>query len=205
MILVFHTWSLPINIKSNGLSLDENKENKEQEEYNESKLITNDKEFNLIKSGISNLNNKKIKLKLLYRASKDGDTPERFHSKCDGISPTISIFKTTDNFTFGGYSDKKWDNYSKEVKSNNCFLFSFNNMKIYSGKEGGSIYCSKEHGPWFGWALGVFNNSFLTEKEKHQFDFNTFKSYWNNFEKEYELTDGKKEFNAKEIEVFQVE
>ena len=103
-------------IKSNGLSLDENKENKEQVVYNESKLITNDKEFNLIKSGISNLNNKKIKLKLLYRASKDGDTPEKFHSKCDGISPTISIFKTTDNFTFGGYSDKKWDNYSNEVK-----------------------------------------------------------------------------------------
>ena len=52
-------------IKSNGLSLDENKENKEQVVYNESKLITNDKEFNLIKSGISDLNNKKIKLKLL--------------------------------------------------------------------------------------------------------------------------------------------
>ena len=68
---------------------------------------------------------------------------EKFHSKCDGISPTISIFKTTDNFTFGGYSDKKWDNYSNEVKCNNCFLFSFNNMKICSGKEGGYIYCSK--------------------------------------------------------------
>ena len=75
-------------IESNNISLDEKKD-----EYKESILISNDKEFNLIKSGIFNLNNRNIKLKSLYVASKDGDNPDNFHSKCDGQSPTVSIFK----------------------------------------------------------------------------------------------------------------
>ena len=47
--------------------------------------------MNLIKSGIKNINSNNLKLKLIYKASRDGDTPEKFHLKCDGISPTISI------------------------------------------------------------------------------------------------------------------
>ena len=115
-----------------------------------STLIKNENELNLIKSGIVNCKNKNFKLKLFYRASIDGDTPEKFHSKCDGIAPTISIFKTTDNYTFGGYTDVKWDKISSNKKGNNIFLFSFNNMKLYPGKNGGSIYCYSSHGPWFG-------------------------------------------------------
>ena len=82
-----------------------NSNGKDNDSYKISTLIKNENELNLIKSGIVNCKNKNLKLKLLYRASIDGDTPEIFHSKCDGISPTISIFKTSDNYTFGGYSD----------------------------------------------------------------------------------------------------
>ena len=182
-----------------------NSNGKDNDSYKISTLIKNENELNLIKSGIVNCKNKNLKLKLLYRASIDGDTPEIFHSKCDGISPTISIFKTSDNYTFGGYSDAKWDKISSEKKGNNIFLFSFNNMKLYPGKNGGSIYCSSLHGPWFSWAIGVYNNSFLKEKEQYRFDFNTIKQYWNNFDKEYEITGEKKKFYIKEIEVFHIE
>ena len=171
----------------------------------ESELITNENQLNLIKSGIKNLNSKNLKLKLIYKATRDGDTPEKFHLKCDGISPTISIFKTKDNYIFGGYTDKNWDNNSKDLKCNDAFLFSFDKMKIYPGKNGGSIYCSKNHGPWFSYALGAQENNFLKDEQVKQFEFSSFKSNWENIDKEYELNNGKKAYYIKEIEVFHIE
>lgn len=184
-------------IKSKGISLD-SKEDK-------SELITNENQINLIKSGINNLNSKKLKLNLIYKASRDGDSPEIFHLKCNNKSPTISIFKTTDNNIFGGYTDNNWDNYSKDLKCNNTFLFSFDYMKIYPGKNGGMIFCDKDIGPWFSYALGAKQNHFLKEEQDVPFNINEFKQHWNNFEKEYELTGGKKKYRLKEIEVFYVE
>ena len=54
-----------------------------------------------------------------------------FHLKCDGKSPTITIYKTKDNYTFGGYTDKNWDIYSRDLICNNAFLFSFDHMKMH--------------------------------------------------------------------------
>ena len=189
-------------IKSKGISLEEYKD---IDTYQTSKLITSDKQLNLIKSGILDSKNKDLKLKLLYIASQDGDTPDAFHSKCDGKAPTLTVFKTKNDLIFGGYTDVKWDKISESIKGKNTFLFSFNNMKIYKGKDGGQIYCSKEHGPWFSYALGVHSNSFLKTKETSQYDFNLTKSHWKHFDKEYEITGGKKDFYVSEIEVFQIE
>jgi hypothetical protein len=184
-------------IKSNNLSFEESKINIM------SSLIKNDKEFNLIKSGIKDLNNKKVKLKLLYKASEDGDSPEIFHSKCDKKGPTITIFKTKKNYTFGGYTDKSWDSSSKNSGGNNIFLFSLNNKKIYPGANGGSIFCHENVGPRFSYALGA-NYNFLNEEQNNQTEYQNMKKKWENFEKEYELT-GEKTYYLTEIEVFHLE
>ena len=187
-------------IISNNLSFEETKIN------SVSSLIKNEKEFNLIKSGIKDLNNKKVELKLLYKASKDGDSPEIFHSKCDGKGPTITIFKTKNNYIFGGYTDVSWDSESKESKNRpgkNTFLFSFNNMKIYPGVNGGSIFCHKNVGPRFSYALGA-DKDFLKEEQNNQTEYQNVKKHWENFEKEYELT-GEKIYYLTEIEVFHLE
>ena len=151
------------------------------------------------------MNNRNIKLKSLYVASKDGDNPENFHSKCDGQSPTISIFKTTKGYIFGGYTDKSWDNNSVHLKSDISFLFSFNIMKIYPGKNGGEITCHSSYGPWFYDALGASNKNYLGNKITEQFDYNNNQFTWNDFEKSYELTGGEKEYILKEVEVLKVE
>ena len=181
------------------------KSNELEKNNYESKIITTEKQLNLIKSGINNSNNKNLKLKLVYRASTDGDTSDKFHSKCDGISPTIEIFKTTDDFIFGGYTDIKWDNNSCDKKGENTFLFSFNNMQIYQSINGTGIYCSTKHGPWYSYIIGVRGNNFLKKEEDNCFSMNEIQSHWNNFKKEYELTGGKKKFIVKEIEVFRSE
>ena len=38
---------------------------------------------------------KNVIYKLLYRATKDGNSPESFHQKCDNIKGTLTIIKTT--------------------------------------------------------------------------------------------------------------
>ena len=60
----------------------------------DSKLITSNDQIELIKTGINNFDNKtKIKLKLLFRASRYGDNNKSYHEKCDGICPTVSVIK----------------------------------------------------------------------------------------------------------------
>ena len=61
----------------------------------DSKLITNINQIELIKTGIKNYDKtKELELKLLFRASKDGDNNKSYHDLCDGISPTINIIKS---------------------------------------------------------------------------------------------------------------
>ena len=57
------------------------------------------------------LNKRKFVMTLLYRGSRDGWNCADFHSRCDGKSPTITLFKVKKNGWFkkdhciGGYTE----------------------------------------------------------------------------------------------------
>ena len=79
----------------------------------DSKLITDINQIKLIKTGIKNFDKtKELQLKLLFRASRDGDNNKSYHKLCDGISPTVNIIKSKSGYTFGRYTDcikfKRW-------------------------------------------------------------------------------------------------
>ena len=48
------------------------------------------------------------KLKLIYRASIDGQMGKDFHLKCDNVSPTICLYMTNTYKKFGGYCSSYW-------------------------------------------------------------------------------------------------
>lgn len=50
-------------------------------------------------------NNISILTKLLYRASVNGDSTDTFHKYCDSTGPTITIIKSEQGKTFGGYKN----------------------------------------------------------------------------------------------------
>ena len=56
-------------------------------------------------------NNNLIKsTELLYRLTRDGDTPQAFHSKCDGKGKTITFIKNYSNcYRFGGFTTVPWE------------------------------------------------------------------------------------------------
>ena len=90
------------------------------------------------------------KLQLIYRASIDGQMGKDFHSKCDNIYPTISLFKTDTDKKFGGYTEANW-NIKTYGSDPNAIIFSINKEKYYKVNNcpEKSIYCDPKRGPNF--------------------------------------------------------
>ena len=69
-----------------------------------SKIFKEKKEIDFLEKRLKRdepiLKNKTIKFKLLYRATEDGNSAESFHKKCDNISGTLAVIKTTKGFRF---------------------------------------------------------------------------------------------------------
>ncbi len=119
-------------------------------------IIKEKKEIDLILDKIHVISHKSkkkfVNLKLLYSATKDGDSAEVFHSLCDNISPLLVIIKTTKNVVFGGYTEAPYTFSKKRIgnKDDNAFLFSIDKMKIYEVEKGATATCSlKNYGPVF--------------------------------------------------------
>lgn len=93
----------------------------------------------------------RINSKLLWKGSRDGTVAEAFHSKCDNKGPTVTIIKSN-NFIFGGYTEKSWTSTKTYVDDPRAFLFSLTHgVKLDKQKHTGkSIYCSGDIGPTFG-------------------------------------------------------
>ena len=150
--------------------------------------------------------NRNIIFRLLYRASRDGDSPRDYHTKCDGKRNTLCIIKTTKGCKFGGYTDteiigKGEGNFAKDP---NSFLFSLNLMKIYENmkKEDFAVIHAQSWGPIFrDDALRVWDKNFFSY---HQHKVGTKNSSIFGFDKDYELNNNEEFFSIKEFEVFQI-
>ena len=165
----------------------------------DSKIIKSQKELDLIKNALKTIYNKDTNFKLLFRASKDGETLSSFHQHCDGIPNTLSIMQGVKGYTFGGYAEVTWNSSSGCKSGKNQFLFSLDRMKVYMGQGTNSICCGTKYGPYFCGACGMYDNYF----SKNNNDEQKGKSY-KDFTEDYELTHGDIHFFGKEVEVFQV-
>ncbi|UZO27796.1 uncharacterized protein OCT59_019983 [Rhizophagus irregularis] len=68
--------------------------------------------------------------KLLFRGSRDGFYPDKFHEICDLHSRTVTIAKVKDsNEILGGYNPIGWKSINKYGNTKDSFIFSFNNKE----------------------------------------------------------------------------
>ena len=149
-----------------------------------------------------------ITTKLIYRASTDGPTPSIYHKMCDGIQHTLCLIKTTKNIIFGGYANIELigglDGQNKEDKD--AFAFSLNKKKIYLPKNEPTLHFNDSYGPIF----GNNNKNYIILVKGDNFFKNggwtctIRQNAYNGFAKDYEINDGEKNFNIKEIEVYQL-
>ena len=74
---------------------------------------------------------KEIEFKLIYKATKDGDSIDNFHYHCDNISNTLIIIKINENKIFSGFTTELL-NLDNSIKQDDfTFLFSVDKQKIY--------------------------------------------------------------------------
>ncbi len=94
---------------------------------------------------------------LLFRATRDGFAPAKFHQKCDGKGPTVVIAKSAGGHIFGGYTEAAWDSSNQYKNCRDSFLFRLSGPggvdpsqhRIFQNFESG-IYCHSSLGPVFG-------------------------------------------------------
>ena len=164
-----------------------------------SKIICKE-DFTLVLEGINNKLNKFIKkVKLLYRASRDGDKANDFHSKCDGKKNTVTFVKTIKGKKFGGFTQSAWNKNGSWITDNNVFVFSLDNYECYYyNNNGNMIYGNSSTGPYFGagpdFCLnnGCFSNS--SSMSQSSFDYKG-KSY---------ALNGTSSFQVEDYEVYEL-
>ena len=165
----------------------------------EGDIIHNLGELELITKKI-NKKNKKLIIKLLYKASFDSDKASVFHQKCDSAKNTIVLVETKDGKRFGGYTSCSWKGDCVEKGDKKAFIFSFDKMKTYDNIPGeDAIGCYPKFGPIFlGCQIKIFDDCFTKGGSTYEKELN-FET-----EEDYELTGGQRNFEVKDIEVYEV-
>jgi regulator of replication initiation timing len=163
-------------------------------------IITNINELDVINKRLLR-QNKRTVYTLIYKATRDGDKAQTFHTMCDSYNHTVVLIKTLKGRRFGGYTYEKWEGEDVNKVDNRAFLFSIDKQKVYNViRNDEAIGCYKLNGPDFcGWQI-VIQDNFLTNKQcytgEKEMNFRT--------DEDYELNGGEKYFGVQELEVFQV-
>ncbi|ETO31027.1 hypothetical protein RFI_06092 [Reticulomyxa filosa] len=101
------------------------------------------------------------KIRLLFRASRDGFSVYDFHNKCDNKGATVTVVQSNvHNHVFGGFTNLSWTSSNAGyTKENNSFIFLLRSSKsnqqpqkwgIKPGHEQHAIYDYSGYGPTFG-------------------------------------------------------
>ncbi len=156
---------------------------------------------------------------LKYRASRDGFSGEDFHTKCDGVSNTLTIIKTTNGNIFGAFAEKAWKNGTYVMdpkafiislinKENNPFKAMISSIGPYMALNG--LYSKSSTGPSFGYDshngyvdISIASNSNANQRSSSNFG-HSFKhqDYPAGSAKAQAILAGSYNFQTIEIEVF---
>lgn len=154
-----------------------------------------------------------ILFKLIYRATRDGDSSKMFHEKCDNIGPNITVVKTGNGYRFGGYTRNNWEHLKEDIKKDpeigsskediNAFCFSLDLNKIYKNCKynEGVIFCCNNYGPTFCRNFFSINDNMFS---KGGYCLKKDYSYFEGQDIDYEITGGKRVFKVVEVEVLEI-
>lgn len=159
-------------------------------------------DINFISSLIEKVLNKKPYIhKLLYRASRDGDSSFAFHRNCQGIPNTVVIIETIKGNKFGGFTSKIWDTSGDYKYDEKCFLFSLDKRQIYYNKDPEiSIVCLKNKGPIFGRGNDIYIEDNCMRNNQN---FTVQSSFY--YREENYALNNEKYFTVKDYDVYQVD
>ena len=140
---------------------------------------------------------RKLKYKLLFRATEENYSSSEFHKKVDEFKNTIIIIKDINNFIYGGFTTKTWDGNKLYKSDKNSILFNLDKEKYYEVNNAEhAIYCDKELLATFGDGDLILGPTSIESAFP--------KSFGNKDIKDNELTMGYNKLSPVELEVFQL-
>lgn len=119
--------------------------------FRSTELLTSDN-----RAQLSSWIGQKCHFELLYKITRDGCCPKKFHQLCDGKGPTVTILYNTDNTTYGGFLSQSWESSGGCIKDPRAFLFtlSYNGVRkprrFQVTKPNQAAYAHNNLGPTFG-------------------------------------------------------
>ena len=158
---------------------------------------------NLIEKLNNIINCTNLNAKLIYKATRDGDSIKNFSDKCGNIRNTLIIIKTVENLIFGGFTRETWGNTHIDKKDDYAFCFSVKNNKIYEAVKGSySIFFYPGNIFGFFWFIDIKENSLTNGGSDHT---PWSQGYYEGITTpKYELNEGKEDFKISEIECYQI-
>ena len=164
-----------------------------------SDVIERENELNLIKEKLGKNN---LSLALIYKASRDGDDAEIFHSRVDNIKNNITFIKTNKGVRFGGYTNQSWDGINVFKEDDSAFIFSLTKLKTYDvNKIESAIWCNPNYGPIFGgYQIDIFDRFMSRNMSK-----TGMKGVGYDTNEDFELNNGEKNFLVDELEVYEIQ
>lgn len=168
-----------------------------------SKIIKKKEDENFIRS----LFERKFDLALLYRASENNFSAEKFHENCDKKGSTLCLFKSEHGKIFGGFSDKSWFSKITFKFSKKSFLFSLEfKKKLVSFRNfNRALFFSLRNGPCFGEDLMIGDKA-NEKKSSRSFlgrSYETCEGYYESYEAQKCLA-GSPNFALEDYEVYQI-
>ena len=156
----------------------------------------------------SSLKEKNINFNLLYRATRDGDNFNDFHSRVDNKNSTLTIIKTNLGCKFGVFLEVPFKQINNSIVDDKSFIFSLDLKKIYNSKSG-TVTLNDDNSKQ-GMLLNlccqpilIYINFLSNSKSFINTASNSNKNY-SGFEKDYELNNNKGYFQVVEMETFQI-
>ena len=168
----------------------------------ESIIFTSNDNYDFIFKEIEK--NNKIKCsKLIYRATRDGDSYDNFFNKCNEINNIVLLIKSNNNSIFGGFTKVGFKKASNsKYKDDLAFVFSFDKKMIYPIKKGkDAIRCCNCCCPQFCENTIYLYKNFLSQNENF---VNPINDNYEGFTIDYELNKGTQKFSAIDLEVHQI-
>ena len=155
---------------------------------------------------------KSKKMELIYRATRDGTTAQKFHDFCDNKGPIIILFKNEKGNAFGGYASIPWSNSGEWKSAPDSFLFTLTNIhnteptQFLSKNDNNELYFSASYGPYFGNGRDIGISGDFTQTD---YETRFPSTYIDNLGKGKSIFTGdpnikNEKFKMKEIEAFKI-
>jgi hypothetical protein len=163
----------------------------------DSKIIKNNEEKKFIQNCLETFPS--LGFNLLYRLTRDGNSFENFHKKCDNIKNNLIVIESEKGRKFGAFCPEDWISGFLKKKCSNAFLFELHSFKKFTKKKGKGeceLCSSKDLGP-------ILSTDFcFKEKNMNNFYCSGKGDYLND---KKELTNEENNsINVKEVEIFQI-